>query len=66
METELIEKLFLELSQFTKARTAKEIELRAALCRCKRLFDELDPDEPIVIEKYDDMSREIKRLLIET
>ena len=26
METEMIDKLFLELSQFTKARTAREIE----------------------------------------
>ena len=40
METEVIDKLFLELSQVTKAKTAREIELeellRSACCIAER------------------------------
>ena len=31
METEILDKLYLEWSQFTKARTAREIKLRSAV-----------------------------------
>jgi hypothetical protein len=35
METETLDKLFLEWSQFTVARTAREIALTAALATCR-------------------------------
>lgn len=37
METETLDKLFLELSQVTKARTAREIELESALEDANRM-----------------------------
>lgn len=39
METETIDKLFLELSQFTKARTEREIALTAAYDAMKTKID---------------------------
>lgn len=34
METEILDKLYLELSQVTNAKTAREIELYDMLCSC--------------------------------
>ena len=36
METEIIDKLFLELSQATKAKTKRELELEKAICIYQR------------------------------
>lgn len=41
METETIDRLFLELSQVTQATTAKELALRAALLTCARQAEAL-------------------------
>lgn len=52
MDTEAIDKLFLELSQFTKAKTKREVELErrlsdyqrfASYCRSCALSGESDP-----------------------
>lgn len=40
METEIIDKLFLELSQFTTASTAEELRLVQALRRVRRGLNE--------------------------
>jgi hypothetical protein len=44
METETIDKLFLELSQFTKAKTAREISLETQLADATRKLEEARKD----------------------
>lgn len=39
METETIDKLYLELSQFSRARTRREIELNAGLMAVKAILN---------------------------
>lgn len=53
METENIDKLFLELSQFTKAKTKRELELEAKLQQIVtilgNLFDEDNYELPMIL-----------------
>ena len=42
MDTETIDRLFLELSQFTKARTARELALEVEVARLKEIVVEYD------------------------
>jgi hypothetical protein len=44
MNTETLDKLYLEWSQFTTARTAREVRLTAALSRLLRLIEGPTPD----------------------
>lgn len=44
LETETIDRLFLELSQFTKAKTGRELVLETALLEISELT--ADPKEP--------------------
>jgi ABC-type transporter Mla subunit MlaD len=44
METETIDRLFLELSQFTRATTAKELKLRDALLQLADAADRVGVD----------------------
>lgn len=46
METEIIDKLFLELSQVTKAATKKELELKKLIERYKNAIK----DQPVSVE----------------
>lgn len=45
MTTETIDKLYLEWSQFTQARTARELRLAALLQRCEEALQQNDLDE---------------------
>lgn len=46
METEIIDKLFLELSQVTKAETAKERDLKKAVCMLSAMVDSGESHSP--------------------
>jgi hypothetical protein len=48
LDTEAIDRLFLELSQFTHATTAKELALRAEVARLRKALEWIvQPDHPI-------------------
>ena len=60
METEIIDKLFLELSQATKAKTKRELELEKAICIYQRemgdITEHMDDNDAIsdFIYKWND------------
>lgn len=53
METEIIDKLFLELSQFTRATTARELKLQKAVALLNSMV--------LSGENHSEVSREIVR-----
>lgn len=56
-ETEIMSKLFLELSQFVPARTARELQLEAAQAEAAALVDELLVALAYVESNYDGMHK---------
>ena len=58
MTTDMIDKLFLELSQFTQAKTATEIELRIALEAVVSRLETIRETEPhILLDQDIDLAR---------
>ena len=51
MDTETIDRLFLELSQFTQAKTKKELELQAIVAKLEARIDKLNEELSLYRER---------------
>ena len=51
-DTETIDKLFLELSQFTQAKTKRELELQETIAKLEARIDKLNEELTEFREKY--------------
>jgi len=63
METDIIDKLFLELSHITKAKTKNEAMMLDCIHKCKEFIKSIDNDEPISLEDINDILQQIETTL---
>lgn len=56
-DTQIINMLFLELSQFTTARTRRELDLKMLVVRLCRKLKNVKPDDPLPQQALDYLAR---------
>ena len=56
-ETETLDRLYLEWSQFTKARNAREINMATLICRMARRIEQLSPNDTLAEKALDYLKR---------